>query len=1018
VLKIFHSSDYAWLRAQLIAGESAALSHAQDPFEKTTVWLASNADEWELRRGFADTLGIAANLDFAPLAEGLWGTANELLALNARSPFSAQSLKPLIFEVFEERALSKTKLWNWLPPLQSQRLVVAAKTAEHFARYVTYRQALLAQWGKDETKDESWQKDLWLALGKKLPQIAKQHPFELLEKLPRQAVSPSSISSWKRFHVFNPVTIAPLYERALLALSKTCDVFVYFLNPSPLNWHDRSDDLPRLLAALGAERRYTFERISDWVATGNASEVVRYPEPSAEPIVEPASSFLAFVRAQVFSLSSTELKIGVIADEMPLSSDLMVHSCSGIAEQLIVVKKRIETLLLESPSFRLSDALVLLPRNAKYQEAVKLLPWVWQEGLVNPLPYRLAGVAQVVDDPLIDAWLQMLALLESGFEIDVMMRWLSSPAVLKRLDISESDLDRLQSWLLASGVRRHLESDTGHSWAQAVEWLFLRYCGEPDTADPNDLMLFGLDLELLGKLVKELTDFQRATGQLLAVKDFSGWVSYFQECFDSLVYYPDCDIESAAVVRELIASLSVLDSIKQFDFETAKTWLLSDNSTSEYLSQRATLQRSSTLTVAPLGALRGQRFKHIFILGVEQIPLIVAGEQQDLMVQSPARGDPSTRESDLCAFLDAILAAKDCIEVTYLGKDPTTKAPLAEPMLIALLERCAKDVGMRLNKHAGFDEDAQALAAPVNASLPRRSLQITEVLVENEDEKIARLLDLTNPLAHYLKRHLGLRIFDDSQEFDAQEPFELSGIDLWQRRSDLLERPRAALRRNLPQANFGRLTALRADIDVNFCRVIEQSFGAGTLIVVAPSEIRWSGIIRSLIDFALGDNAGKTRIVICQSKAIRFGERLGGNDVPQVNVANRLARVLDAMRTQFIEAPFVFGRDAATDFFTQLYTPTKEQPMRFWQMSQGEVQAFVAGIFAKLVWKTPDGTQAHDLLWHNPPTLDMPELMQLWLEQLAMQLHELGLPVSINDSASLLEWVAPVAATADGEDYE
>jgi exonuclease V gamma subunit len=1038
VLKIFHSSDYAWLRAQLIAGESAALSHAQDPFERTTIWLASNADEWELRRGFADTLGIAANLDFAPLAEGLWATANELLGLNSRSPFSAQSLKPLIFEVFEERALSKAKLWNWLPPLQSQRLVVAAKTAEYFSRYVTYRQASLAHWGKDktkdeadgatkeETKDESWQKDLWLALGKKLPQIAKQHPFELLEKLPRQAGGSSSISSLKRFHLFNPVTIAPLYERALLALSKTCDVFVYFLNPSPLNWHDRSDDLPRLLAALGAERRYSFERISDWVATGNASEFVHYEEPivepSAEPTVEPsaepASSFLAFMRAQVFSLSSTELKVGVIADEMPLTADLMVHSCAGIAEQLIVVKKRIEALLLGSPNFRLSDALVLLPRNANYQEAVKLLPWVWQDGLVNPLPYRLAGVAQVVEDPLIDAWLQMLALLESGFEIDVMMRWLGSPAVLKRLDISEADLDRLQSWLLASGVRRHLESDTGHSWAQAIEWLFLRYCSEPDNADPNDLMLFGLDLELLGKLVKELTDFQRATGPLLAVKDCAGWVSYFQECFDSLVYYPDCDIESAAVVRELIASLSVLDSIAQFDFETAKTWLLSDNSASEYLSQRATLQRSSTLTVAPLGALRGQRFKHIFILGLEQIPLIVAGEQQDLMVHSPARGDPSTRESDLCAVLDAILAAQSCVELTYLGKDPTTKAPLAEPMLIALLERCAQDVGLRLNKHAGVDDDAVAFVAPVNAPLPQRSLQITEVMVENQDEKISRLLDLTNPLAHYLKRHLGLRIFDDSQELDAQEPFELSGIDLWRRRADLLESPKAALRRSLPQANFGRLTALRADTDVNFCRVIEQSFGAGTLIEVTPSEIRWSGIIRSLIDYALGDTAGKTRIVICQSKAIRVGERQGENDVPEVSVANRLAEVLDAMRTQFIEAPFVFGRDIATDFFTKLYAPTKEHPRRFWQMSQGEAQAFVGGIFAKLAWNAPDGTHAHDLLWHNQPNLDMPELMQVWLEQLAMQLHSLGLPVYIHDSVSLLEWVAPVGATAEGEEDE
>jgi exonuclease V gamma subunit len=1018
VLKIFHSSDYAWLSAQLIAGESVALSRAQDPFERTSIWLASNADEWELRRGFADSLGIAANLDFAPLAEGLWATANELLALNSRSPFSAQSLKPLIFEVFEKQALSTAEIWRWLPPLQSQRLVVAAKTAEYFSRYVTYRQSLLAQWTNAETSDASWQKDLWLSLGKKLPQIAKQHPFELLEKLPRISATSNPINSIKRFHLFNPVTIAPLYEKALLALSKTCDVFVYFLNPSPLNWHDRSDDLPRLLAALGAERRYSFERISDWVATGNASEVVYYPEPTVNPSVEPTSSFLPLARAQAFSLLSAELNIGRDNADMPSASDFIVHSCSGIAEQLIVVKQRIEKLLLESSDFRLSDALVLLPRNVNYQSAVKLLPWVWHEGFVNLLPYRLAGIAHVVEDPLIDAWLQMLALLESGFEIDVMMRWLSSPAVLKRLEISEPDLDRLQSWLLASGVRRYLKSDTGHSWAQAIEWLFLRYCSEPDSADPNDLMLFGLDLELLGKLVKELTDFQNATEQLDAVKDSAGWATYFQTCFDSVVYYPDCDIESAAVVRELIASLSVLDSITQFDFETAKTWLLSDSSTSEYLSQRATLQRSSTLTVAPLGALRGQGFKHVFILGAEQIPLIAVGEQQDLMVQSPARGDPSTRESDLCSVLDAILNARHCVELTYLGKDPVTKAPLAEPMLIGLLERCAQDVGLRIHKRSGVEETALPLLALDRQLLPLRNLQINELPVENQDEKISRLLDLTNPLAHYFKRHLGLRIFDDSQELDAQEPFELSGIDLWRRRADLLERPKSELRRSLPQANFGRLTAFKADSDVNFCRVIEQSFSSGALIDVSPSEIRWSGIIRSLIDYALGESAGKTRIVICQSESMRIGEEQYENDFPKSDLAHKLAQVLDVLRIQFVEAPFVFGRDAARDFFTKLYAPTKEHPTRFWQLSQAQAQAFISGIFAKLAWKTPDGTHAHDLLWHNQPCVDMPERMQLWLEQFAWQLHELGLPVYIADSVSLIQWVAPVAVIGEGEDDE
>jgi hypothetical protein len=236
----------------------------------------------------------------------------------------------------------------------------------------------------------------------------------------------------------------------------------------------------------------------------------------------------------------------------------------------------------------------------------------------------------------------------------------------------------------------------------------------------------------------------------------------------------------------------------------------------------------------------------------------------------------------------------------------------------------------------------------------------------------------------------------------------------------LLGHSSAQLRRDLPQANFGQLVAQKADRDINVCRTVHDSIADSTLAEISPSEIRWSGIVRALIEYCLGPSAGETRVVICQSEFIRIGNEstLTVEKAEDKFSPERLVDLLNESRNSFISAPFVFGRDAATNFFIKLYSPTKTYPNRFWLMPDAQAREFIESVFSTISWVAPDGAHSHDLLWSHEPCHDMPDLMRKWLFEFAIRLHDIALPIYIDDAIALIPWVAAEPSNAESDEDE
>jgi exonuclease V gamma subunit len=1003
-LSIYHSSDYGWLLGQLTAQESRTQSALADPFAQTQIWLASNADEWEIRRAFANAHGIAANLNFSPLAEGLWASCSQILGGMAnRSPFGAPALRPLVFEITETRFRENHPLWQWLPSTQSQRMVVAGQVAQYFARYVTYRQDMLLGWTRAglSTQVMPWQQDLWQLLGQRIVEIAKPHPFTLL----KSKVGAQSFAQAKQtIHLFNPLGLAPLYESAIETLSQIQDVAIYFFNPSPGNWHDRADALPRMMAALGNERRYAFERHALWLNSGIAKEIAFYPV-AIKRSQAGVQSVLPKIAEQFHSLELATAEIA--ADETSLleATDLRLHSCSSIAEQLSAVKASIEQKLLADQNFSLADALVLLARHSDYQKSIRLLPWLWSEGYseaISNLPYRLSGIAYEIDDELVQNWQRLLQLLQSEFELDAMFEWLASSPVSSRLGLDQDDLLRFKEWAQAAGIRRTLKSDI-HSWQQGLDWLLLSYAGTLPAHEMNDITVSGLELELLGSLVGELAQFERFTQNFQTPKAAKEWSRVLVELFDALVYFEGCELVSEGLIREAIASVATIPTENfLLEFSAVSAYLLTDTNVLDSSVLRANLQRAPVVTVAPLGALRGQSFKAIYIVGAEQIPIAVTGNESDLMVSSPERGDPSLREADLCSVLDAFVACKGSLEIGFLGKNPVSQAVLAQPMLVSLIKQVAKDHGYKLNDQSVLLNSANTLTRLDDNQLPiglaaKRILDLPQAATDGSKD-LALLLHLADPLRSYLRYELGVSSFDEDNSLDATEPFELNNLELWQRRSDVLADDDALPRRSTPQGRFGGLIVKEADEQMRLAQAFADDIDRAKVVSRA---MRWGLLIESIVQILSEDSKPSDQrfTVIARDSFVTL----------HVGDASQLLEALWQLRALFFRAPFVFGRVAALEFCKAIYDQDPYPWLAWAEMSESEANAYLLTKIKPTFWGNTgfnkDGLLSHDILWAQHEVDEMPLAMCDWLLALAKGFAKAKLSMRFGASIELAQWV-------------
>jgi len=270
MFRLYHSNDLDVLKELLVHQMQQGDS---DPFIPEQILVQSQGMAHWLKLQVAESLGIAANIEFPLPSSFVWKVYNSVKPdLPERSHFEKESmtwklmrLLPTLLdeELFAPIAhyldVKKTDESNIDCSKINQQKVyaLAEKIADTFDQYLVYRPDWLLDWenGKDEIEDgdvsnQPWQPELWRRLVKDSEQLGHSlfHRARLTDQLVdivregkeglKNLLPTSSTEHPARIFVFGIAALPGTYWQVLNAISEHVDVHFFLLNPCRNYWGD------------------------------------------------------------------------------------------------------------------------------------------------------------------------------------------------------------------------------------------------------------------------------------------------------------------------------------------------------------------------------------------------------------------------------------------------------------------------------------------------------------------------------------------------------------------------------------------------------------------------------------------------------------------------------------------------------------------------------------------------------------------------------------------------------------
>jgi exodeoxyribonuclease V gamma subunit len=712
-------------------------------FDSPTLIVPSAAMQRWLTLALARRHGVCANVGFAYLAQWLWQQiAGAVPGVGEKSPFEPTALAWRIYAAFGDSAWApgQPRLAAYLERADPvMRLELAVRVAGLFDQYITYRADWLDIWsrggrvelGAGATDDQAWQAALWRRLAAELATEVGSpggHPaLELARLLADGKAAPGAdgkAAPAAGAHVFCLPTMAPMHLGLLQALAAQVDIHVYALNPCCEHWFEVVS--PRRLAALAArgQAQYfeTGQRLLAAWGQQAQSQLGLLIDASGDAVVDdehfeplPGTHLLARLHNAVLTMHDP------LPGEWPLQhSDrsIELHVCHSLTREIEVLHDTLLALFAspESPA-ALSEVLVVLP---DLDAAAPLIDAVFGTAPRERfIPYTITGRARSTVNPAARLLLELLALTDSRLPVSAVLALLQQPMVARQFGLDDDALAWLRDALRDAGVhwgldaahqaRLGLPATGAHTLADGLDRLYLGYAlpeghtawpddpaatmpghGPPSTATFDGRLPAGQaeggDAATLGawwSFVDALAALQRAVAAPLPAAEWPALLGAALARFSTPL---GSEIEDIREVADAIDALA-----REFAHGALAAPL-------PLAVVRAALTRAldtparggvptGTLTFSNLAGLRGLPYKVICVLGLNdgEFPSRTRAPEFDLIAQQPRRGDRQRRDDERCLFLDLLLAARQRLHLSCVGRSVRDNTLLSPSVLVSEL---------------------------------------------------------------------------------------------------------------------------------------------------------------------------------------------------------------------------------------------------------------------------------------------------------------------------------------------
>lgn len=717
-----------------------------------------------------------------------------------------------------------------------RRWAVAHRLARLFASYAAQRPAMLARWesgsdtdgsGQPVDADLTWQPELWRRLVEHLdqPSPATRHT-SALAGLADGTMSPDLPSRLSLFgHTRLSVTEVELIE----ALAQHRQVDIWLPHPSDALWQALrgavDGTIPRtqddshlaaahpLLATLGRDVRELQRTLAPFAP---ASVTIDAPVSRPDTLLGRLQSDLEANRAPSGD-----------HEPDPRDDSIQIHACHGATRQVEVLREVILGLLADDPSLEPRDIVVMCPDIEQFApliEAAFGLGGVvadtdgWHPG--QRLQVRLADRSLVQTNPVLGVVQRLLALSDGRAEVSTVLDLAASEPVRRRFGFSDDDLDEITRWADETGVRWAFDAEhrepfglggyVQNTWRFGLDRVLAGVAVSDDARRffgptlPYDA-IGSSDVDLAGRLAEFLDRIGHLADRLSGARPAHAWVETLREAVSALTSVGWGDEWQIHQAERELAAIGADQADSTLDLRLSDVRALM----ADRLSGRPTRAnfRTGSLTVCTMVPMRSVPHRVVCLLGLDDgvFPRAGSVNGDDVLLRRPLTGERDARSEDRQLLLDAVLAAGEHLVITYAGANEITgrgrpasvplgelidavraTAPSAEVVhhhpLQAFDPRNFADRSDAGRPTFSFDTAARdaAVASRADRSEPPTLGELVLPAQDIEDVDLAALgAFLRAPVREFLRRRLGLKVFDDDAVLDDAIPVELDGLQKW-----------------------------------------------------------------------------------------------------------------------------------------------------------------------------------------------------------------------------------------------
>ena len=539
---------------------------------------------------------------------------------------------------------------------------------------------------------------------------------------------------------------------------------------------------------------------------------------------------------------------------------LQIHACHGRPRQVQALHDAILHALAQDPTLEPRDVIVMCPDIETFAPLITATfaadadgggavaasgaptpgpptPGVSLGQARSDLRVRLADRSLRATNPLLSVIARLLELADSRVSASQLLDLIDAEPVRRRFGLHDDDLAQIRDWILASAI--HWGLDDRHrnafklarvpagTWQAGLNRILLGVAvGETGSQlfaqvlPVDDLGSDAIDLAgRFAELVDRLTVTLR---ELAGPHPLATWMQALGAAADSMTACAERDVwqrlECNRLLEAVGAEASGTSEMTTLALGELRA-LLGDR-----LAGRPTRAnfRTGHLTVCTLVPMRSVPHRVVCVLGLDDgvFPRGASRNGDDILLAEPVIGDRDPRSEDRQMLLDALLAAREQLIVTYTGNDECTNAVRPPAVVVGELldtieatARCEDGTSARgraLTRHPlqPFDERnflAGALLTGKPWSFDPVALEGAEALrgerskpaplliepLPETSETVLALVDLIafvqRPVRAFLAQRLGISVAQPDADVSDALPVELGPLARWAVGQRLLE---------------------------------------------------------------------------------------------------------------------------------------------------------------------------------------------------------------------------------------